>query len=218
MPYVLLSFLLIWLVFTPFHLWAKTFRTRLGLLITKTVPTIVIAAFAGYAVMALPNADSYATLVFIALCICALADLMIEIRFEVGGALFFAAHILYLWALLVYRPLTWWSLTVALVCLCGLWFFLSRYRDKLPNKLIKIGVFIYAAALSALLGLSLPLPFLAFSRRALLAALGAALFVASDMTLCRNLLSRVEVKDHYISLGIYYTGQLLLALSAFPAI
>ena len=46
------------------------------------------------------------------------------------------------------------------------------------------------------------------------AASGAALFVVSDMTLCYNTVQKKPTLWHYISLGIYYTAQLLLGLSA----
>ena len=41
-------------------------------------------------------------------------------------------------------------------------------------------------------------------------------FVVSDMTLCHNLLLKRPGSCHFVSLGIYYMAQLLLALSAFP--
>ena len=41
-------------------------------------------------------------------------------------------------------------------------------------------------------------------------------FVVSDMTLCHNLLLKRPSSCHFVSLGIYYMAQLLLALSAFP--
>ena len=71
-------------------------------------------------------------------------------------------------------------------------------------------------ALAALLAFSLPLPLLAPSARSTLAALGAVTFVVSDMTLCHNLLLKRPSSCHFVSLGIYYMAQLLLALSAFP--
>ena len=54
------------------------------------------------------------------------------------------------------------------------------------------------------------------SARSTLAALGAVMFVVSDMTLCHNLLLKRPGSCHFVSLGIYYMAQLLLALSAFP--
>ena len=48
----------------------------------------------------------------------------------------------------------------------------------------------------------------------MLAAAGAALFVASDMTLCYNPVQKKPTLWHYLSLGIYYSAQLLLGLSA----
>ena len=45
--------------------------------------------------------------------------------------------------------------------------------------------------------------------------IGAALFVASDLTLLHNTLRKAPVSCHFFSLGMYYMGQLLLGLSAF---
>ena len=92
--------------------------------------------------------------------------------------------------------------------------FVYRYRDKVPARFILLGLQIYALALSALLAFSLPLPFLAPGTRSVLAAAGAALFVASDMTLCYNTVQKKPTLWHYLSLGIYYSAQLLLGLSA----
>ena len=215
MPYAILSAALIWLVLMPVHFRTKQSASKLPTLIAKVVPTLMAAAFAGAAAFSGASADAYARLLFIGLCICAMADLMIEIRFEIGGVLFFAGHMLYVAALLFYRALCWWNLAVFAGALAGLWLFLSRYRAEVPQRHIILGLSIYAGALAALLGLSLPLPFLAGSTRSLLAAFGAALFVASDLTLLHNTLRKAPVSCHFFSLGMYYMGQLLLGLSAF---
>ena len=136
-------------------------------------------------------------------------------RFEVGGALFFTGHAVYVAALGQYREPSWWCLTVFVLALAGLWRFALRYRRYFPRPHLLAGVLIYVVALAALLAFSLPLPLLAPSPRSTLAALGAATFVVSDMTLCHNLLLKRSTPYHFVSLGIYYMAQLLLALSAF---
>ena len=86
--------------------------------------------------------------------------------------------------------------------------------DLIPGRTLYVAV--YVVALAALLAFSLPLPLLAPSARSTLAALGAVTFVVSDMTLCHNLLLKRPSSCHFVSLGIYYMAQRLLALSAFP--
>ena len=140
--------------------------------------------------------------------------MLLEIRFEVGGFLFFSGHVLYVVALSLYRPVSWWCLTAFAVAAVCLEFFLSHYTKEVSEKRIVLGLRVYALALAALLGFSLPLPFLAFSPRSVLAACGAALFAVSDLTLCHNTIRKKPQSWHRNSLGVYYAGQLLLGLSA----
>lgn len=216
MAWIVAAVVLTWLVLMPVHFRAKALSNRPLSLASKAAPTLFSAAFAAYASFAPKGGSPYAPLIFAGLSVCALADVALEVRFEVGGTLFFLGHMLYIAALALRRTLSWWCLAVFLVALAALWLFLARYRAQAPKRHIVLGLAIYAAALAALLGFSLPLPFLAPSRSALLAALGAALFVASDLTLCHNTLRNKPVSWRYFSLGTYYMGQLLLALSAFP--
>lgn len=214
MLYVVATVLLTWILFMPLYFRLKA-RGRLGLaLVFKAIPTALAAAFAGYALCFDPAVDTYAQLVFAGLCVCVAADVLLDIRFEIGGALFFIGHVLYVLALSLYRPISWWCLTAFFAAALVMEYFLKHYQKEVPTRTILMGLRIYAMALAALLGFSLPLPFLAYSARALLAALGAAFFVASDLTLCHNTLRHKPDSWHYISLGIYYTGQLLLGLSA----
>ena len=63
------------------------------MLITKVLPTLLCAAFAGTAL--LNGGGRYAMLIFIGLCICAAADVMLGIHFVTGGALFLLGHLFY---------------------------------------------------------------------------------------------------------------------------
>lgn len=216
MAYILLYIALTWLALMParFRAMAKGYRkTSLAL---KALPTALAAAFAAAGCFAADGDDLYGLMIFIGLCICTLADIALDVRFEVGGALFFTGHAVYVAALSQYRVLSWWCLTVFVIALAGLWCFALRYRRCFPRAHLLAGALVYVVALAALLAFSLPLPLLAPSARSTLAALGAVTFVASDMTLCHNLLLKRPVPYHFVSLGIYYMAQLLLALSAFP--
>lgn len=203
-----------WLVFNPIYQGSIPGLSKMKRLTVKAIPTALAALFAAVAFFS-GRGDTYALLIFIALCVCTAADVLLGVRFIVGGAFFLTGHVLYITALGGYRSPTWWSLPVFVLAFIGLWLFLGRYRDKFPSRLMYLGVLLYCAALGLLLGFSLPLPFLAFSRRSVLAALGAALFVLSDMGTCHCILSTASKRFDFISLGIYYTGQILLGMSAF---
>lgn len=211
---ILAAVLLTWALCMPLHFYGKKQKNKVLSLIFKALPTILAAAFAGYGALCLPGSDDYARLIFLGLCTCVFADVLLEIRFEAGGFLFFLGHVLYVLALSRYRVLSWWCLTVFLIAAAVLEIFVHSYRNRVPARFLLLGLRIYALALSALLAFSLPLPFLAPGSRSVLAASGAVLFVASDMTLCYNTLRKKPTLWHYVSLGVYYSAQLLLGLSA----
>ena len=47
------------------------------------------------------------------------------------------------------------------------------------------------------------------------AALGAMLFVLSDMGTCHVILAKPSIQFDFTNIGIYYTAQFLLGMSAF---
>ena len=72
-----------------------------------------------------------------------------------------------------------------------------------------------SAALAVVLCLSLPLPFITLSERTVLAAVGAVLFVISDMGVCHSILANTSKRYSFFMLGVYYLAQLCLGRSAF---
>lgn len=180
---------------------------------TKVLPTLMCAAFAGAAVMG--GGDRYAVLIFIGLMICAAADVLLGIHFVTGGALFLTGHLFYTAAFCTQQPPTAWSAPVFLLMLALLWLFVWQFKLRIQSRLMFLGVLVYSTALAVVLSLSLPLPFLAFSERTLLAALGAFVFVLSDMGVCHGMLCKISRRRDACYLGIYYLAQLMLGLSAF---
>ncbi len=201
------------LVIMPIHYHRFGRISWFWLQVTKVIPTLMCAAFAGAAVLG--GGDRYSLLVFIGLCICAVADVVLGIHFVTGGALFFTGHLFYIAAFCTQQTPTWWSVPVFALMLSLLWLFLWHFKPLIKNPLMFRGVQLYSAALAVVLSLSLPMPFLALSQRTLLAALGAVIFVLSDMGVCHGMLCKIPKKLDYAYLGIYYLAQLLLGLSAF---
>ena len=187
--------------------------SRSWMLITKVLPTILCAAFAGAALIG--GGGRYTLLVFIGLCICAAADVMLGVHFVTGGALFLTGHLFYMAAFCTHQRPSWWSLPVFAAALALLWLFVWQFKPQIRHPLMFAGVLLYAAALAVVLSLSVPMPFRAFSARTLLAALGAVIFVLSDMGVCHGMLCKIPKKLDFVYLGIYYLAQLLLGLSAF---
>lgn len=178
----------------------------------KVIPTLMCAAFGGAAYLS--GGDQYALLIFIGLCIGAVADVVLGIHFITGGVLFLTGHLFYMSAFCLQQPPTLWSLPVMAAAYGLLCLFMHRLQNGLSKKMIVLA-HIYCAGLAVVLGLSLPMPFMALSQRTLLAALGAFVFVLSDMGVYHGIVCKISRRRDFFYLGIYYLAQLLLSLSAF---
>ena len=199
-------------LFLPLHYNRWGNLSRFWMLVFKVVPTAICAAFAGAAM--LTGGGLYAFLIFIGICICCAGDWLLRGHFITGGVMFLTGHLFYISAFCVQQMPTLWSIPVFAVMLGLLWLFLQQFRKKMGKKMFAL-VRIYTTVLAVLLALSLPLPFAAFSIRTLFAALGAVIFVLSDMGVCHGMLCKISHRRRVTYLGIYYLAQLLLALSAY---
>lgn len=186
-------------------------------IVLKALPMVVVLLLAwGYG--GFPAAAPHARWMFAGLILCLGGDIVLCIHFVTGGALFFMGHVCYVIGLLARQTLAPVH-GILLVSVLGLLVaFLSRFRSRMPDKRLFPAVCVYAAALAALTAAALPLPFAVASPQSYLAALGAVLFVLSDMTLCDNLLNTRPLRNEYISLSIYYTAQFLLGASLFTVL
>ena len=187
--------------------------TRTGVQVTKVLPTLMCAAFACAGLIS--GGGRYAMLILIGLCIGAAADHLLGVHFVTGGFLFLGGHLFYMAAFCTQQKPSWWSLPVFVIALALLWLFVWQFRPKIPHTLLFSGVLLYATGLAALLAFALPMPVRAFSVRTLLAALGAIIFVLSDLGVCHGMMCKIPKKLSFFYLGIYYLAQLLLGLSAF---
>ncbi|MBE5795225.1 MAG: lysoplasmalogenase [Clostridiales bacterium] len=165
-----------------------------------------------------PQAAPHARWMLAGLIFCLGGDIVLGIHFIAGGGLFLTGHICYVIGLLGQQTLAPVHGILFVLVLGLLVVFLSLFRSRMPDKRLFPAVCVYAAALAGLMAAALPLPFTARSPQAYLAALGAVLFVVSDMTLCDNMLNTRPLRNEYISLGIYYTAQFLLGASLFTVL
>ena len=186
-------------------------------LLLKGLPMVTVLILA-WVYGGFPSAAPHARWMFAGLILCLGGDIVLGIHFIAGGGLFLLGHVCYVIGLLTRQTLApvhgilFASVLVLLVV------FLSLFRSRMPDKRLFPAVCVYAAALAALIAAALPLPFTAGTPQSYLAALGAILFVISDMTLCDNMLNTRPLRNEYISLGIYYTAQFLLGASLFTVL
>lgn len=151
-----------------------------------------------------------------------IADVMLNLRlvfekqgqpiFLVGILIFLAGHVLYLLALIP-------RCSCKLICLAAgivLTFFTMKwiFTKVTANKTFRIFGIVYIGAIMIMTCFALGILFTAFSSHALVYALGAVLFLASDIILILNTFGS-ESKDslRYANIWLYYLGQLLIALS-----
>lgn len=119
---------------------------------------------------------------------------------------FAAAHILLIWAFAeelwkVRKTLVGLAVTAALV------FAFALVIPKVPEPGLQIGCGVYAVLITAMFGLSL-------MQRSPLFAIGAALFLISDMILSWNKFVGPVTAEKWLIMVPYYLGQLLIWLGA----
>lgn len=119
---------------------------------------------------------------------------------------FAAAHIILIWAFAeelwkVRKTLVGLAVTAALV------FAFALVIPKVPEPWLQIGCGVYAVLITAMFGLSL-------MQRPPLFAIGAALFLISDMILSWNKFVGPVTAEKWLIMVPYYLGQLLIWLGA----
>jgi uncharacterized membrane protein YhhN len=133
-----------------------------------------------------------------------------EDRFISGLISFLIAHILYIIAFApgVVLPLQWWPGFFVLV------FLIIILRLILPGAdTLKVPVVIYTVSIGGMLWIATERMLNLGTISALQAAVGAALFVASDSALAVRRFIRNFPASEGIILATYYAAQLLIALS-----
>ena len=172
------------------------------------VPLLVLAF--GTVVNALNNVNVPDILILVAMCICAVGDIVIEIRFFKGGLLFFGGHIFYVAALfLLNEELSGLALVVYLIlAVCGTILTIQKLGKKYRPFLIG-----YNLLISGTFALSLPL-ILTGKPALVFVGAGAGFLAISDWLLARNKVYKSTYGWALLSLMFYFGGQILI--SAYP--
>lgn len=134
-----------------------------------------------------------------------------DAAFQVGLVAFLAAHVVYIVANLtvaVWPPWIWGVAAVVLLATVILLRFVRPAHIVLRIATIVYGVAISAMVISAWATIGGPL------RWGWLAAVGSALFYVSDASLAINRFSRPIPHVAYLAIGVYWLGQLGIALAA----
>lgn len=139
------------------------------------------------------------------LCLCAVADVLLELKFEAGMLVFALGHVCYIAAFISRRGPT--AVHIALfLALAAIALWVTRKLKK-PLDGLYAPVSVYSMLILAMLTLSFgqPLP----------ALIGAVLFVISDSLILYRLVRPAGRLNDAACILLYYCGQYLLALSAF---
>jgi len=141
-------------------------------------------------------------LIFAGLAVCTAADGVLHVRFIPGGILFGIGHLVYITAFCLMQPNLTVSAVVFPVLAAGGACFLLGPKKRCTERY----TLIYAAVLFSMVALA--------AGCGLVYGIGAVLFAVSDGLLLVRRDSRHPVLTDYMSLGLYYAGQFLLALAA----
>ena len=177
----------------------------------KPLTTGLIIAVAAVAPIPVPAA--YKTLVLAGLVFSLLGDIALmfpEKRFTAGLVAFLAAQVLYI---LAFRPRPGHPPSAATFLpfvLFGLLMFFLLAPKLGP---MKVPVFVYIAAITAMAGFAAARYVDLGGTRTLLAFVGAVLFLVSDSVLAYDRFARKVPAARLLVLGTYFPAQLLIALS-----
>jgi len=170
----------------------------------------------------LSNGSQMAKLITVGLLLGCIADVLLNLRyvfekkgqliFLVGIAVFLSGHILYLIAVLQGAQY-WWICVIAgaiLTALLMLWIF----KHITAKKAFKIFGVVYIGAIMLLNCVAIGNLIASPSAFTAIFAVGSLLFLISDIVLILNTFGK-ETKEslRVTNIGLYYVGQILIALS-----
>ncbi len=215
------AFALIFAVFEPLFFRYK-FRQKNGLsIVFKCAATAVAVVLA--VLGALYQNNGHTWLLCAGLAVCAVADGVICASFLAGLCCFLCAHFLLIASFLAAAPIRPVSVVLLALGLAILFAVLRTLRKNgVVSKMIMPGA-AYFAVILCMVSLAVPFAYTSDIRNGvpegLFAAVGALLFMASDILLAGNSLMRYSRRNDIVSLSVYYLGIYSLALwAAIPAV
>lgn len=149
-----------------------------------------------------------------ALLLCAIADVMLERKFYVGMGFFMGGHLCYIAWFLQRQPLGRLQIIVFAVLLAAAVCLILKLRSLLKEKLVPYSA--YAAVLITMCACGVSCA--AGGMAGILTAIGAVLFVISDMMVCWGTLKSTSIPFDWTTMVLYYTAQLCLGTGVLLAV
>ncbi len=150
--------------------------------------------------------------IFVGLLICMAADVLLGIHFVTGMLAFLAGHICYIVYFLTIGSFQWISLPVLFLAVLLVFAFFSKYRNKAQGN--PLCYLLYGIVILTTISVGIFLP-LSIGEYGLLPAMAAVMLVVSDYMLAYMLVFKVTPIMDTVSLGFYYGGQYVMAMSVF---
>lgn len=177
-------------------------------LIFKALATFMAVICA--AANAFCSQNTYSWLIVAAVTCCMTADVLLEILFEAGAALFGIAHICFIAAVILHNSIRWYTVGIALILMICFLTALGKYLPKM-GKLLIPGI-IYVLLLCSMAGCFISAAIQQPTMTSVTSAIGAAFFVLSDFALAKNALEEKKgIRRDVIVLTLYYAAVYLIA-------
>ncbi|MDE6411582.1 MAG: iron-containing alcohol dehydrogenase [Clostridia bacterium] len=143
-------------------------------------------------------------------------DIVLNIHFIAGAALFAVGHVLYVCSYMFLQKFKWTDLIAGLcVFVPAVLFITLAPIFDFGGILMEIVCIVYGLILSCMLGKAISLLIRKQSALHAMIAIGSILFFVSDFALLINMFAIKNLATRVVCLGTYYPAQLLLALSIF---
>ncbi len=149
-----------------------------------------------------------------ALLLCAIADVMLERKFYVGMGFFMGGHLCYIAWFLQRQQLGRLQVIVFAVLLVAAVCLILKLCSLLKEKLVPYSA--YAAVLITMCACGVGCT--AGGTAGILTAIGAVLFVVSDMMVCWGTLKSTSVPFDWTTMVLYYIAQLCLGAGVLLAV
>lgn len=174
------------------------------------IPFIVLLYGTLYSLVA-GSCDPIICMLPLGMFLCAIGDIILEIRFFKGGCFFLAGHLVYVIAVYcIFNAVSWITLAAfVILAATGTFITITKLDKKYRVPLLMYNIVIsasFALGITLVIGWSLP---------GTPVGAGLMLLVVSDWLLARNKLYGSNFKRSLISLVCYFGGQILISSLVF---